>query len=85
MKLKSPMSIQSSSSGILRSYNHWTKLSLLSPVQGPYILTKVQDYADWVEVKWTERAKGSQCITMPEKIELFHMTIKPPEDPLDGT
>jgi hypothetical protein len=48
-------------------------------------LTKVQDYADWVEVKWTERAKGSQCITMPEKIELFHMTIKPPEDPLDGT
>jgi hypothetical protein len=38
-----------------------------------------------VEVKCTERAKDSQCMTNPEKIELFQIIIKPPEAPTEGT
>jgi hypothetical protein len=67
MKLKSPIINQSSSEGIFRSNNHLIKPFLNSPVQGPYILMGVHVCADVVEVKWTDMAKGSQCIIMPEK------------------
>jgi hypothetical protein len=38
-----------------------------------------------LEVKYTDNAKDSQCITIPENIELFHMMINPPDAPTEGT
>jgi hypothetical protein len=37
-----------------------------------------------VEEKCTDTAKGSQCIIIPEKIELSQIIIRPPDAPSEG-
>jgi hypothetical protein len=45
----------------------------------------VRECALCAEVKYTDKAKEVQCITIPENIELCQMIIKPPDAPTEGT
>ena len=85
MKLKSPHNSQSSLVGISSENSQAMKLFLGSPWQGPYTLTKVQDWADWVEWKRVTSAKSLEATIVAEKTALFQMVAIPPDAPREGT